>query len=53
MSILTVGAGQQYATLNAAVAASKDGDVIQVQAGTYTNDFSEVTRRTTLWWMCS
>jgi hypothetical protein len=39
MATLTVGPGQEYTTLTAAVAASQDGDVIQVQAGTYTNDF--------------
>jgi hypothetical protein len=40
MTILTVGpSGQEYTTLTAAVAASHAGDVIQVQAGTYTNDF--------------
>jgi hypothetical protein len=41
MTILTVGTGTGYefATIAAAVAASQAGDVIQVQAGTYTNDF--------------
>ncbi|HEY6434002.1 MAG TPA: Hint domain-containing protein [Acetobacteraceae bacterium] len=39
MATLTVGPGQEYPTLTAAVAASQNGDVIQVQAGTYTNDF--------------
>ena len=39
MATLTVGAGEEYSTLSAAVAASQNGDVIQVQAGTYTNDF--------------
>ena len=48
MSTLTVGAGEEYATLSAAVAASQDGDVIQVQAGTYTNDFAEVTHKITI-----
>jgi hypothetical protein len=39
MAILTVGAGQQYRTIGAAVAAAQSGDTINVQAGTYTNDF--------------
>jgi hypothetical protein len=40
MTILTVGSGQQFATLAGAVAASHDGDTIYVKAGTYTNDFA-------------
>lgn len=39
MAILKVGPGAQYSTISAAVAASKSGDIIQVQAGTYKNDF--------------
>jgi hypothetical protein len=39
---LTVGPGQQYATIAAAIAASSDGDTVAVQAGTYTNDFAEI-----------
>ena len=48
MSILTVGPGQTFATLAAAITASRDGDVIQVQAGTYTNDFAEITTKITI-----
>ncbi|CAN7389528.1 right-handed parallel beta-helix repeat-containing protein [Phenylobacterium sp. LjRoot219] len=48
MATLTVGTGQQYSTIKAAVAASKDGDVVQVQAGTYTNEFIEVNTKITL-----
>ena len=33
--ILTVGAGQEYATIQAAVAASQAGDEIDIMAGTY------------------
>jgi len=39
MTTLNVGPGQQFKTLTAAVAAAQVGDDIQVQAGTYTNDF--------------
>ena len=50
MATLTVGsgAGFDYSTLASAVAASQDGDVIQVQAGTYTNDFAEITTSITI-----
>ena len=48
MTTLTVGVGQQYATLAAAVAASQNGDVIQVQAGTYTNDFATISTSITI-----
>lgn len=39
---LTVGPGQQYPTVSAAVAAAHGGDAIAVSAGTYTNDFPTV-----------
>jgi hypothetical protein len=45
---LTVGPGQGYSTIAAAIAASQDGDTIQVQAGTYTNDFAEISTTITL-----
>jgi hypothetical protein len=50
MATLTVGAGSgfEYSTLSAAIAASQDGDVIQVQAGTYTNDFATITTNITI-----
>src|SRR5258708_37700336 len=48
MSTLTVGTGQQYGALAAAIAASHDGDVIAVQAGTYTNDFATITTDITI-----
>ena len=48
MAILTVGPGKQFATLSAAVAKSQNGDVIQVQAGTYTNDFSTISTSITI-----
>lgn len=50
MATLTVGAGAgfEFSTLSSAIAASQDGDVIQVQAGTYTNDFSIITTSITI-----
>jgi Ca2+-binding RTX toxin-like protein len=48
LATLNVGTGQQYATIAAAVAASRDGDVIAVQAGTYTNDFATITTKVTI-----
>jgi Tryptophan-rich Synechocystis species C-terminal domain/Calx-beta domain len=48
MATLNVGAGQAYATLSAAVAASRDGDVINVQAGTYVNDFATISTDITI-----
>jgi hypothetical protein len=50
MATLTVGAGAgfEYNTLSGAIAASQDGDVIQVQAGTYINDFSIITTSITI-----
>ena len=44
MATLNVGAGQAYATLSAAVAASRSGDTIAVQAGTYVNDFATISK---------
>lgn len=43
MTTLTVGSGQEYTTIASAVAASSSGDTIDVQAGTYTNDFLSIT----------
>jgi hypothetical protein len=48
VSVLTVGPGKQFATLSAAVVASHDSDTIQVQAGTYTNDFATINTRITI-----
>jgi len=47
-TVLPVGQGQEFATLAAAVAASHDGDLIEVQAGTYTNDFSIINTQVTI-----
>ena len=48
MAILTVGKGMEFSTIQAAVAASQDGDVIQVKAGTYTNNFATISDSITL-----
>jgi len=48
MTALTVGANQQYHTIHDAVAASKDGDTIYVQAGTYVNDFATINHKINL-----
>jgi hypothetical protein len=48
MSTLTVGPGQQYSTISAAVAAASSGDTVDVEAGTYTNDFTTISRNITL-----
>jgi parallel beta-helix repeat protein len=39
-STLTVGSGQQYATINAALTAAKPGDTIDVFPGTYTEQLT-------------
>ena len=45
---LMVGPGQLYTTIAAAIAASANGDTILVQAGTYINDFAEISTSITL-----
>ena len=47
-TVETVGPDQQYATVAAAITASHDGDVIDVLAGTYTNDFATINDSITL-----
>jgi Ca2+-binding RTX toxin-like protein len=48
MAILNVGVGQQYSTISSAIAASRDGDTIAVQAGTYYNDFATINTKITI-----
>ena len=48
MAVLTVGSSQQFSTIAAAVAASKDGDIIAVKAGTYINNFATITTKITI-----
>lgn len=42
MSTLTVGTNEEYSTISAAIAASSSGDTIDVDAGTYANDFLSI-----------
>ena len=46
--VLTVGPDEPYHTISAAVAAAQDGDTIEVQAGTYINDFPTITHSLTI-----
>jgi Hint domain len=48
MAILTVGPGEQFTTIEAAVAAAGSGDTVDVQAGIYTNDFVGIFQNLTL-----
>ena len=45
---LTVGPGQPFTTIAAAVAAARNGDTIDVLAGTYVNDFASIAKRLSL-----
>lgn len=46
--MLSVGAGEAFATLAAAVGASAAGDTILVDAGTYTDDFTTIAHALTI-----
>ncbi|MDR3471157.1 MAG: hypothetical protein P4M09_05655 [Devosia sp.] len=48
MAVLTVGAGGEFQTISAAVAAAQDGDQVEVAAGTYTNNVPTITSSITL-----
>jgi len=48
MATLNVRAGQAYATLSAAVAASRDGDVIVARTITYVNNFATISKDITI-----
>jgi hypothetical protein len=48
MATLTVGSGQQFTTIAGAVAAAGSGDTIDVQAGTYNDDFLTIEQSLTL-----
>ena len=46
--VLTVGAGEEFATLGAALRNAVDGDTIAVKAGTYVNDFGVVNAKVSI-----
>jgi hypothetical protein len=48
MAVKTVGIGKQYSTIPSAIAAAQDGDTIQVNAGTYSNQYAHITKNITL-----
>ena len=48
MATLSVGSGKPYSTIAAAVAAAQNGDTIEVQAGTYVNDYTSISKNITL-----
>ena len=48
MTTLNVGQGKAFSTIAAAVAASRDGDVVKVDAGTYVNDFATINTKITI-----
>src|SRR3954451_6643051 len=48
MGSLTVGSGQQYSTVAAAVNAAQSGETVNVLAGTYANDFASIYKNLTL-----
>src|SRR5271165_1457451 len=48
MATLTVGPGQEFATIESAVEASNPGDTIDVNAGTYNDDFLGIYHDLTL-----
>ena len=48
VAILSVGSGEPYPTIAAAVAAAQNGDTIEVQAGTYVNDYVSISKSITL-----
>ncbi len=43
--VLQVGAGRAFTTLQSALDASVDGDTVEVDAGTYTDDFATATHK--------
>lgn len=46
--ILSVGPGKDFATLNEAIAASRAGDTIRVEAGTYESDYAKISHDLTI-----
>src|SRR3954452_24918078 len=48
MAVLSVGSGKPYSTIATAVAAALNGDTVEVQAGTYTNQYVSINKNITL-----
>lgn len=48
MAIIDITTGQGFATVSAAILGSNAGDVIQVSAGTYSEDFPKITHDLTI-----
>jgi hypothetical protein len=48
MSIIDITSGVTYATVSAAISASSSGDVIDVSAGTYVENFPKITHNLTI-----
>ena len=46
--VIEVGAGRAHTTIASALAASRDGDVLLVDAGTYVNDFAYVSTKVSI-----
>ena len=47
-AVLTVGPGKKFSTIATAVAAARNGDTIEVQAGTYIDDYVSINKNITL-----
>lgn len=48
MAVSSVGSGRPYSTIAIAVTAARDGDTIDVDAGTYTDDYASIRKNITL-----
>ena len=47
-AVLTVGPGKKFSTIATAVAAARNGDTIEVEAGTYINDYVSINKNIAL-----
>src|ERR1700726_4923594 len=48
MNVVDLTSGQSYSTLSDAITASADGDVIQISAGSYVENFPNITHSLTI-----